>query len=87
MDVDLKQDEDPLAEAMDTEDATSTQGPSELAAPLANETTAPATVSDAETEVVLRVQDRSDSVSELERATRRPRCGWSQSGIDLSGRS
>ena len=43
----LGQDEDPLAEAKDTEDATSTWGPSELAA-LASETTASAAVSDAD---------------------------------------
>ena len=41
----LGQDEDPLGEAKDTEDATSTRGPSELAAPFASETTAPAAVS------------------------------------------
>ena len=44
----LEQDEDPLAEAKDTEDATRTQVPSELAAPLASETTASAAVSDAD---------------------------------------
>ena len=44
----LGQEEDPLAEAKDTEDATSTRGPSELAAPLASETTASAAVSDAD---------------------------------------
>ena len=40
-----------MAEAMDTEDATITQAPSELAAPLASGTTASAAVSDAEREV------------------------------------
>ena len=38
-----------MAEAMDTEDATSTQAPSKLAAPLSSETAASAAVSDAET--------------------------------------
>ena len=60
------QDEDPLVEAVDTEDVISTQAPSELAAPLASETRASAAASDAEMELVGRVRDRSDSIGDLE---------------------
>ena len=80
----LGQDEDPLAEAKDTEDATSTRGPSELAAPLVSETTASAAVRCGQ-EVVVRVQDRSDIVSDLKPATCRPRHGESQSNSELVG--
>ena len=44
--------------------------PSESAVPLVNETTASAAVSGAERKVVVRVRDQSDSVSDVEPATR-----------------
>ena len=46
----LGQDEDPLAAAMDIEDAGSTQAPSELAAPLVSESIASVAASDTERE-------------------------------------
>ena len=70
---------------MDTEDATSTQPPSELTAPVASETTASAAVSDATREMTVQVRDRADSVSDLEPATRTPRYGRSQSSSEPIG--
>ena len=70
---------------MDTEDATGTQAPSKAAAPLASETTASTAVSAAEREVVVRVLDRSDSVSDLEPTTRRPRYEGFQSNSEPIG--
>ena len=70
---------------MDTEDTVNTQTPSELAALLISKTTASAAASDAEREVVVRVRDRSDSISDSEPATRRPRYRGCHSSSELIG--
>ena len=59
---------------MDTEDAIITHALSQFAAPLASKRTASAAASDTEMKVVVRVRDRSDCVSDLDR----PRYGESQ---------
>ena len=70
---------------MNIEDAISLQAPSELVAPLANEATASVAACDADREVVVRVRDLSDSVSNRKPGTRRPLDAGSQSSSEPVG--
>ena len=66
---------------MDTEDTVSTR----RLHPRWQDRTASGAASDTEMEAVVRVRDRSDSISDQEPATRRPRYEGSQSSTELIG--